>query len=463
MSRRRSFKNDLTLWSAGIFFVLYVAASCAILALEATHARQQLNSTLSNQAETLASYYAASNRMDYPELRLLEKELPITVWLRIVGHGRVLAATPNSPAFPAGAGDGEELRLQEMAGMEPLAVVRHPVWTQPGLFVEAFASTAPLRQRLRNLAVILALAGLLLVPLAALGGRILAARALRPIKDMVASVRALDTSHLEERLAVPSARELADLGREFNDLLSRLEESVNRMRRFTADASHELRTPVSILRTGLEVALRRERSVEEYRELLRENLLEIDRIQRIVEGLLTLAREEAQGGARAPALPVDLAGVVESAMQTVSPLATQNAVVLTSHIERPVQVLGDSDRLRLAVLNLLDNAVKYTPPGRSVEIALERRQEEARLVVADQGKGVPAGERPFIFDRFFRGQGARGASSGGLGLSVVRWVVESHGGRVQLLDAKGPGATFEVRLPLLDLSASAAAPFILHS
>ncbi len=452
MSGRRSFKNDLTIWSASIFFVLYAAASGTILALEATNDRQQLRSVLYNQAESLASYYAASNRTDYPELRLLEKELPIPVWLRIVERGKVLAATPNAPAVavaPADAGVGGELRFQEMAGGEPLAVVRHPVWTRPGLFVEAFASTAPLRERLRNLAVILALAGLLLVPLAALGGRILAARALRPIKDMVASVRALDTSHLEERLAVPAARELADLSREFNDLLSRLEESVDRMRRFTADASHELRTPVSILRTGMEVALRRERGVEEYRELLRENLLEIDRIQRIVEGLLTLAREEAQGGPQVAALPVDLAGVVESAVQTVSPLATQNAVVLTSHIERPVQVLGDSDRLRLAVLNLLDNAVKYTPPGRSVEIALERREEEARLVVADQGRGVPAGERPFIFDRFFRGQGARGGSGGGLGLSVVRWVVESHGGRVQLLDAKGPGATFEVRLPLL--------------
>jgi heavy metal sensor kinase len=453
MSGRRSFKRDLTLWSAGIFFALYAAASCAILALEATNDRQQLHSILYNQAESLASYYAASNRTDYPELRLLEKELPIPVWLRIVDHGKVLATTPNAPVFPAApaeAGGGGELRLQEVEGREPLAVVRHPVWTRPSVFVEAIASTAPFRQRLRNLAVILALAGLLLVPLAALGGRILAARALRPLKDLVASVRALDTSRLEERLVVPSgARELADLGREFNDLLARLEESVNRMRRFTADASHELRTPVSILRTGLEVALRRDRTVDEYRDLLRENLLEIERVQRIVEGLLTLAREEAQGGPQAPALPVDLAGVVESAVQTVSPLATLNAVVLTSHIERPVRVLGDSDRLRLVVLNLLDNAVKYTPPGSSVEVALERREEEARLVVADQGNGVPPAERPFIFDRFFRGQSARGASGGGLGLSVVRWVVEGHGGRVQLLDSQGPGATFEVCLPLL--------------
>ncbi len=454
MSGRRSFKTDLTIWSASIFFALYAAASFAILALEATNDRQQLHSILYNQAESLASYYAATSRTDYPELRLLEKELPIPVWVRIIGRGRVLAATPNSPVFPAapaGAGTGAgELRFQEVEGREPLAVVRHPVWTRPGFFVEAIASTAPFRQRLRNLAVILALAGLLLVPLAALGGRILAARALRPVKDLVASVRALDTSRLEERLVVTSgARELADLGREFNDLLARLEESVSRMRRFTADASHELRTPVSILRTGLEVALRRERTVEEYRDLLRENLLEIERVQRIVEGLLTLAREEAQGGPPVPALPVDLAGVVESAVQTVSPLATQNEVVLTSHIERPVRVLGDSDRLRLVVLNLLDNAVKYTPPGSSVEVALERREQEARLVVADQGNGVPPAERPFIFDRFFRGQGARGASGGGLGLSVVRWVVEGHGGRVQLLDSKGPGATFEVRLPLL--------------
>lgn len=448
-----SLQGRIALLSAGIFLILFLLAFALVVIIDARNGRRDLEIFLYAEAEALAGYFAASGRLDFPELMSTDEQTPLPTWLRLIGDGETLARTPGMPEIPVapltGAALGRLRRIDGRGGSGYVAV-SHEVWNRPGYFTEAITSAEVLGQRRRQLVVGLVLAALLLVPLAALGGRLLASRALGPLEDLVLATRKIDPQRLADRLQAPGAvEEVSLLTTEFNRLLDRLEKSVESMKQFTADASHELRTPISILRTGLEVALRKERSAAEYRALLEENLVEIERIQRIVEGLLTLARADRESAAEEP-LPVELSEVVTEAVASVRPSADDQQVVLEEHVEPELRVLGNVDQLRLMVVNLLDNAVKFTPAGREIRIELGERGGRAVLTVADQGIGVPRADREKIFDRFFRGSQARasGAGPGGLGLSVVKWVADSHGGCVRLLEDRGPGATFEVDLPL---------------
>jgi two-component system OmpR family sensor kinase len=457
----RSLQGRIALWSAGLFLLLYATAGFLVLAIDNRNHSSQMEVMLYSQAESLASYYASTHRLDFPELLEMEAG-PVPVWLRVIRAGRVVAETPGTPHLPLvprPAAAMGKIQIVVNGGGERMAVMPHEVWNEPGTTVEAIASQAALEHRKRDLLFAFLLSGLLLFPLIAFGGRLVAAQSLRPLDRLVAELRELHSERLEQRLEAPGAvQEIAQLADEFNRLLDRLEESVAAMRRFTADASHELRTPISILRTGLEVALRKERSGEEYRELLRDNLAEIQRIQRIVEALLTLARSPDGEARQATRGPVDLSSVVSGAVETIRPLAEERCVAIETRLVPGTTVRGDADLLRLMAMNLLDNALKFTPENRRVSVTVESNGEGARLEVKDEGPGVPPQDQPYVFDRFFRGQGVRnaGSAAGGLGLSLVRWVAESHGGAVRLVETGGPGATFEVVLPGPPLPAQAA-------
>ena len=457
MSFVSSLKGRITLLSAGVFLVLYVLAFGMVLAIDARNGRRDLQIMLYAEAEALAGYYASSGRLDFPELVRIEEHTPIPIAVRLIDNGAALAATPGLPEFaiesPSSFRYGALSQLGAPDGAD-YAVVRHEVWDHPGVFAEALTSMSVLGERRRNLAFGLSLAGLILVPLAGLGGRLLAIRSLRPVDQLVASTRAIDPQNLSARLEAPGAvDEVAQLGNEFNRLLERLEESVEAMKQFTADASHELRTPISILRTGLEVTLRKERSAADYREVLEENLVEIERVQRIVEGLLTLAKADAVGQPQPSTEMVDLSDVVHTAVESVRAAADEKRVALSSEIAAGIMVRGNVDQLRLLVMNLLDNAVKFTGSGKG-EVSSDR----ALLRVRDEGVGVSEADRPHIFDRFFRGGQARasGSGAGGLGLSVVKWVAESHGGSARLAEPQAPGATFAVELPTVPGAAAIA-------
>lgn len=452
----RSLKTSVALWCAGLFTLLYLAAALLVLALDRTNSQRELHVLLYSQAEALATYHAATGRLDFPELVEVEHE-PRPVWLRVLDHGRQLAATPGFPADIAPAAvTGEnseegELEVFDHPAFGRLARVGHDAWRQPGVRIEAISSANLLARSLERLGTALALAPLLLVPLAALGGRLLATRALAPVDQLLASIDGIDTRHLATRLATPpgTAQEIAQLAHDFNGLLNRVENANLAMRHFTADASHELRTPLTILRTSIEVALRRPRPAEEYQQLAVGCLSEISRIQRTVESLLILARDAPDTPFQAPATAVDWSGLVAQALTTFEPMARERGVELVFHVEPGLSARGDGDLLGLAVVNLLDNAIKYTPSGRRVELELTRSGSGSRLVIADQGPGVAPDDRPHIFDRYYRGRPSHSghrSAGGGIGLAVVRWVVEGHGGTVSLLE-RDLGAAFELELP----------------
>ena len=280
------------------------------------------------------------------------------------------------------------------------------------------------------------------------GGWMLARRALRPVDRMTETARRISAEHLTGRVDETGAGdELDRLGQTLNAMLGRLDAAFQEMRQFTADASHELQTPLTILKGEMEVALRSPRSPEEYQRILKSALEEIDRIARLVDGLLLLARADA-GVLRMDRRPVDLAQLVEEVYGQIRILAEARSVNLRLGPVEPISVQGDYAHLRRLLLNLVDNAVKYTPPGGHVTISLQSNGGWASIRVDDAGMGIPPEDQARIFQRFYRSAEARSRGEGGagLGLCIARSIAEAHGGRIEVESATGRGSTFTVLL-----------------
>jgi two-component system OmpR family sensor kinase len=285
--------------------------------------------------------------------------------------------------------------------------------------------------------------------LAAGGGWLLARRSLMPVERMREAAHRISAEHLAERLEETGAGdELDRLAKTLNEMLGRLDEGLSQIRRFSADASHELQTPLTILRGELDVALRSPRSREEYQQVLQSALEEIDRIAGVTDGLLLLARADA-GVLRMDRQPLDLADLVADVYGIVEALAASRSVHLAVGSLEPVPIRGDYERLRRLLLNLLDNGIKYTDAGGRVTVSLQRQGEWAALRVFDTGVGLAPEDKERVFQPFYRAADARsrGAGGHGLGLAIARSIVEAHGGNIRVESAPGRGSTFTVLLP----------------
>jgi signal transduction histidine kinase len=231
-------------------------------------------------------------------------------------------------------------------------------------------------------------------------------------------------------------------------MIARLEKSFSEIRRFTADASHEIRTPLTAIRTEAEVALRQPLTAPEYQQLLGSILEECERLGRLTDQLLTLAREDA-GSSRAGWEAVDLATLIKDVTETLRPVAENKGLYLQSETNGPVTVSGNNLSLRQVFFNVLDNAIKYTPSGGNVKVQLNRGDDEAVVTIQDTGIGIGPEHLPLVFDRFYRVDKARTRAEGGtgLGLSIARSTVIVHGGRIELRSQPGKGTTCIVSLP----------------
>ncbi|MBV6497846.1 MAG: Adaptive-response sensory-kinase SasA [Prosthecobacter sp.] len=255
---------------------------------------------------------------------------------------------------------------------------------------------------------------------------------------------------LRERLFVPKDEdEVARLARAFNELLDKLESAHGTQQRFLADASHELRTPLTVLRGEIEVALRRERPAEEYREVLESSREEIERLARLTENLLSLARSDA-GEGLVTSESVDLAELCGRVCDSTSAAALEKRIHLVVDAPEPVFVNGDACALERVCLNLVENAIRYSPAGESVTLRAVTEDDEAVLSVSDTGPGIGPEHLPHLFERFYRVDKARSREHGGagLGLAIVEALVKAHGGSVAVSSIVGRGTTFTVRLPL---------------
>ncbi len=290
---------------------------------------------------------------------------------------------------------------------------------------------------------------------AGIGGYFLARKALAPVAAMSRQAAFITAQNLHERLPIGNKRdELGSLAQNFNALLARLDDAFAQQRRFMADASHELRTPIAIVRGESEIALsKKNRSVADYQESLEIVHDESRRMSRIVEDLMTLARIDA-GQAPLDKKQLRLDELIAECIRSVRVLADEKHITVNNRTELAMPFAGDDGLLRRMLLNLLDNAVKYNNPGGRIEVSAESKNSHFIITLSDTGRGISAENQVRIFERFFREDNARtrsetvGGSGAGLGLAIARWIVEAHHGSLSLQSSTSAGTTFVVSFPV---------------
>jgi two-component system OmpR family sensor kinase len=361
-----------------------------------------------------------------------------------IARDAVLAAAAGQPSMQTVAVNGSPVRIMYeplVAGDRILAVI------------QLGESLAPVERTLGQVRAILVAVGTVALLGGLAGGWWLTRQALRPVVDLTHAVeRIAETGAFEQRVPEPFVRdEIGDLALTFNDLLARLNEMLDRQRALVADTSHELRNPLMVVRGNLEL-LALDLPPAERRAAIADATEEIDRMITLIQDLLFLA--DADTNAAIEQEPVGLEQVVAGAIADATRIAQRNdgarAVVLEAN--DPITIRGDAQRLRQLIWNLVENAVRYTPAGGQVTVALRRRGPVAELTVSDTGIGIPPEHLPHIFDRFYRVDTGRSRALGGtgLGLSIVRQITEAHGGQVRVRSTPGEGSTFTVALPVAE-------------
>jgi heavy metal sensor kinase len=446
LDRRIQSEADL---SAGILAESYRARG--VLVEHDTAGRPVLTSEVAAVLEVVPDYLIVTNR-----------------------DGRLLFASPDARALtfaefeqlntitkpPVGAGAPTHIlgRHHVNPNGPTLHYVVRSVPDAGGQFGAIFAGadTRSAELRLQELLLTLLIAFVIGVVPAVLVGRWIAGRALEPVDQMITEVREItDGRSLHRRLAIPLERdELSRLATTLNQMMTRLERSFAALRRFTADASHELKTPLTVVRAGVERAITRPDLPQETLAPLEETLQEVNRMTELLEALLTLARAD-EGRADLHKEAVDIREIIEEAGETGELLAEHAGVAIEIHLpSEPVVVPVDRSRIRQLALNLIENAVKYTPRGGQVSVELASNDGKVVFSVADTGIGIAPGDLPHVFDRFWRADSARTRTSEragtGLGLAICKWIAEAHGGTIDVQSRPGRGTTFTVGLPRSD-------------
>lgn len=376
------------------------------------------------------------------------------------GDGHVLARSanlgaarlPSPPGLLARLAQGETVFDTLPAfGEEPVRMVSIPVHKDGSrLAIQVAGSLDDARNVMKSAALLfIAMTSGLLVAVG-IAGTSLTRRAFHAIDEVVRQARRIGESNLGERLPHPGSHdEIGRLVDTLNEMLDRLERSFEVQRRFTADASHELRSPLSRLRAELEITLRRPRGLDEYEQTLRSCLEEVERLTRLVEALLELARLDAQQEG-VPGENVYLNTLLTEIVRCQQPLAQERSISIIIEASQPVAACVSSASIGVVFSNILENALKFSPPGGTVRIRLTAKGAEAVVSVRDNGPGIEAGEKDRLFERFYRGSIARaeGMPGTGLGLALSQAIVRHCGGTVEAANHPEGGAWFTIRLPL---------------
>ncbi len=474
----RSLSFRLVAWYAGVlttvfvllgvltFFFLRHYLEVNLLDIQARRARQ-IAGTLVAQAprESEGALRDEVEKLYSPEIN--GRFIRIS---RADGHVVYASGTPRDELFdpsrvPSIAGnflEGAARKVPVPGGALLIAAV--PATGSDGTLyrVEVGTSAAPADDTLAQVLVMLAVGLPVAVGVAVAGGFVLVHRALEPVERMAVKAEEITQHNLSERLpVVESGDELERLSISLNHMISRLEDALRGSKQFVADASHELRTPLTVMRGELESLAQDGRIAGEMREALGSVLEEVERLAEIVESLFALSRLDA-GEAGGQWQRFDLAELATTTAEQMSLLATDKSIRVDCESTPGVTVRGDRARLKQVIVNLLDNAIKYTASGGRVTLRVRREGAHAVLDVTDTGIGIPAEALPHVFKRFFRVDGSRSREQGGagLGLSIVKSICVAHGAEVEVLSSPGGGSTFRVRQPLAAESAEPAARLI---
>ena len=451
--RSHSVRVQLTLWYVAAMTLVLAVYAGAILAYVSRSASQLLNQQLRSdfQWTTVMVEQTPEGGITWNGEEAIEEHPWLQVWgvdgkllfrndvaLGQPDVGLDLSGLADDTIVSVPTGDSVPMRILSRRG----EIAGSPVVIQVGRSEQA------LRQQIRTVALILLLGLPVGVATAGLGGYMLARRALTPIERMTERAETITAERLSDRLPVSNPdNEMGRLAIVFNATLARLEESFEQMRRFTADVSHELRTPLTAIRSVGEVGLRGRRDEAAYRAIIGSMLEEVDRLAGLVDRLLTLSRAET-GVATRSIEPIALKDLADAIVADLAVLAEEKSQQLVIEAHGSPRGVGDRLMLRQALINLVDNAIKFAPPGTAVVIRIVESASHAVIDVVDRGPGIPAAAREHIFDRFFRASSAPADVVGtGLGLSIAKSAVETSGGTLTLEHSDQQGTTFRITLP----------------
>jgi heavy metal sensor kinase len=463
----RSIKVRLVVWYAAVMTAVFVLLGGLMYAGLKLYLEKSLSADQIRRAQQIAETLLANvgktgeahvvgeiNSWFAPETN--DRFIRIT---RADGTVLYLSKSPRDLRFDAASvapyragGGGRSWRTATAGEGRSLLIAAVPCRSDEGktFVVEVGASLEPVAALLQRLIMLLALALAVMVLAATGGGFFLIKRALAPVERITSSAEHITLHNLSERLPIAqTGDELQRLSISLNNMIARLEDAFQHNRRFIADASHELRTPLTIMRGELESIVEQTKRAPEVQRTAASILEEVERLARIVEGLFAVSRLDA-GEAQKEHVRFDLAELAASTAEQMCLLAEDKEISISTDFPRGVEIEGDHARMKQVVVNLLDNAIKYTPPGGKIRISVRAGGGKAILEVMDNGMGIPAGAQAHIFERFFRVDKARSREMGGagLGLSIVKSICTAHGGKVDFTSAEGSGSKFKVELPL---------------
>ncbi len=342
--------------------------------------------------------------------------------------------------------DGERLRL--LAIPVELSLPGPPSGIQPAALIIA-RSTRQIDQAVARLMLTFVMAVPLALALAAAGGIFLARRALKPVDNIARTAQEIEETDLSQRINVNTKDELGRLAATLNAMIARLERAFQRQKQFTGDASHELRAPLAVIEAESSLALQKQRPSSDYRQSLETIAQEAKQMSSIIDQLLILARADA-GKEQWDFTEVNLGKLINDLSTDVDVLCQEKGLSFRLGHTEDLVVKGDEIRLRGLFMNLLDNAVRYTPSPGSVSVSVRREEQMTVVAITDTGVGIPAEDMPLVFERFYRVDKSRLRSEGGsgLGLAICRHIAEAHGGKIEVESRIGVGSTFSVWLPL---------------
>jgi heavy metal sensor kinase len=456
-----SIKFRFTIWYLLVLAVLLIALSAGVYFYLSRSLYQSLDDSLELRSTQLQSIPAILESIRQGEF---QEELGEIVMLYFYSGDQLTEVSPRGISIPtphelisqaiAGTSmfttiqttEGERLRL--LAVPINVSILGPPPGIQPAALVIA-RSTKQIDQALAGLLRTLLIAVPLALALAAGGGIFLARRALKPVDKIAQTAQEIGESDLSRRINVNTKDELGRLAATLNEMIGRLEKAFQRQKQFTSDASHELRTPLSVIEAESTLALQKERPSTDYRQSLEIISQESRQMSSLIAQLLTLARADA-GKEQWNFAEVNLGKLVTNLSTDVEVLCQEKGLSFQLGQTQNLVVKGDEARLRELFMNLLDNAIRYTPTPGTVSVSLRREGQMAVVAITDTGVGIPAEDIPLIFERFYRVDKSRSRAEGGsgLGLAICRHIAEAHGGKIEVESQVGAGSTFSVWLPL---------------
>jgi heavy metal sensor kinase len=479
----RSLRFKLTLWYVLILGILLVSFSTFLYFTLAKSLHRDVDNKLRSLAELIASESSSPlSKFGFGNIdQALETSMnlkPIGKFIQVLDESGNIGRKsdnlknvqlPISLNALKNASKGLiTFETNRSLGNTPLRIITFPVVEGSHTkIVQIASSLEEVEDALNTLFIILIITVPLALMGASLGGQFLAHKALKPVDNITQTARMITSQNLNQRINPPKVKdEISRLIETFNEMISRLDQSFRQIKEFSSDASHELKTPLTILKGEVEVMLRRERTPQEYQQTLKSNLEEINRMSQIVEDLLLLSKADT-GEIRLNKEDINLGDILNEVVAQMDLLAKSKKLNLsTVNHHQDIHIFGDALRIRELFINLIENGIKYTEEGGSIHVTLqkeypallrnqsnwleEEREKFVKIVVSDTGIGIAKDDQERIFNRFFRVDKARSREQGGsgLGLSICKWIVEAHQGEIKVESELGKGSSFTVKLPL---------------